>query len=284
VTGREVFSIDAVGGSLSGWITGSGPPVLLLHGGPGLSFGYLEDLAAELTEDFRVAAFQQRGIEPSTLEGPFTIGQAIEDVASVLDGLHWERALVVGHSWGGHLGLRFAAAHPERLIGLLAVDPIGVVGDGGMAAFEAEIIARTPKAARERARELDDRAMAGEGTPEESLESLQLVWPAYHADPETEAVMPAIDVSIPAYSGMIGEIPEGTESVAAELAKGEVPYGIIAGAGSPIPWGQSAQATVELSSQAFLEVVPDAGHFVWLEAPGRVRDALKRVSATALAL
>jgi pimeloyl-ACP methyl ester carboxylesterase len=279
MVGHDTFTVDSVNGALVGWCGGAaGPRVLLLHGGPGLSFAYLDELAAELESNFEVASFQQRGLEPSTLEGPFTMAQAIEDVVCVLDGLQWDRAFAVGHSWGGHLALRVAAAHPERLLGVLAVEPIGVVGDGGVAAFEAEIIARTPRAARERARELDDRAMAGEATPEESLESMRLVWPAYFADPENAPPMPDEKVSIEAYSGLIGQITTDTDRVAAELAKGDVPLGIVAGAGSPIPWGQAARASVELSPRAFLDVVPNAGHFIWHEAPGRVRAALGRLS------
>jgi pimeloyl-ACP methyl ester carboxylesterase len=251
--------------------------VLLLQGGPGLDYVYLDGLAAELEPEFRVASYQQRGLEPSTLDGPFTIAQAIEDVLAVLDGLGWERALVVGHSWGGHLALRVAAAHPGRLLAALAVDPIGLVGDGGMAAFEAELISRTPKGARERAHALDERAMAGEGTAEESLESLRLLWPYYFADPSRAPEMPPLQMSVAAYSGVIGQISVGTDAVAAELAKGDVRYGIIAGAASPIPWGQAAQLTVELSSHAFLDLVPEAGHLIWLEAPGRVLAALRRL-------
>jgi pimeloyl-ACP methyl ester carboxylesterase len=205
-------------------------------------------------------------------------------VVSVLDGIGWERALVVGHSWGGHLVLRVAAAHPERLLGALAVDPIGVVGDGGVAAFEAEVLARTPKHARERAKELDDRAMAGKGTPEESLESLRLIWPAYFADPNNVPVMPTLQTSVEAYSGIVGEMTAGTDRVAAELANGAVPYGIVAGAASPIPWGLAARTSAELSPRAFLDVVPDAGHFIWFEAPGRVRAALKRLSQNIAAI
>lgn len=211
-----MFRVDAVGGVLAGWVAGSGAPVLLLHGGPGLSFSYLDDLAVELEADFRLASFQQRGLEPSTLHGPFTVDQAVDDAISVLDGLQWERAFVVGHSWGGHLALRVAAAHPERLLGALAVDPIGVVGDGGMAAFEAEIAARMPKDVGERARKLDDRAMAGEGTAEESVESLRLVWPAYFADPKNAPAMPAMQASVEAYAGIVGEMTTGTDRVAAD--------------------------------------------------------------------
>jgi pimeloyl-ACP methyl ester carboxylesterase len=134
----------------------SGRPVLLLHGGPGLSYSYMDDLGAELTAEFRVASYQQRGLEPSTLEGPFTIAQSINDAITVLDGLGWSQALVVGHSWGGHLALRLAATHPERLLGVLAVEPMGVVGDGGKAAFEAELMARTPAEGRSRLQELEE--------------------------------------------------------------------------------------------------------------------------------
>jgi len=281
VTERDVFSVEVPGGSLGGWVTGSGPPALLLHGGPGLDFSYVDDLAAELADGFRVASFQQRGLEPSTEEGPFSIEQAIADVVSVLDGLGWERALVVGHSWGGQLALRVAAAHPHRLVGALAVDPIGLVGDGGVAAFEAELVARVPRAARERADELDEHLLAGEGTPEEIAESLGIVWPAYFADPQTAPAMPAMDFSLAAYSGIVADMPVEVERVAGQLVAGGVPYGIVAGGASPIPWGQAAALTVELSPSAFLDVVPSAGHFVWFEGPGRVLAALKRLAGEA---
>ena len=274
---RVVLTVPVAGGTLGGWAIGEGAPVLLLHGGPGLSYEYLEELGAELGPAYQVAAYQQRGLEPSTLEGPFTVAQAITDALAVIDAMEWSRALIVGHSWGGQLALRFAAAHPERLLGALAVDPLGVVGDGGMAAFETEMIARTPKEGRERARELDERAMAGEGTAEEGLASLEIMWPAYFADPENAPEMPPIRVSVEAYSGIMAEVIAGTDDVAVALATSEVPYGVIAGAGSPMPWGQAARASAELSPRAFLIVVPAAGHFPWLEVPGCVRAALQRL-------
>jgi proline iminopeptidase len=278
VTGHEPFTVAVTGGRLGGWIAGDGVPVLLLHGGPGLSYEYLDRLGDELGAGFQVAAYQQRGLAPSTVVGPFTIAQAVSDALAVLQALNWARALIVGHSWGGQLALRLAAAHPERLLGALAVDPLGVVGDGGMGAFEAEILARTPKRDRERAHQLDERAMAGNGTPEEALESLRMVWPAYFADPDNAPPMPPVRASVEAYSGIIDEVTKGSGEVAVALAAGDVPYGVVAGACSPMPWGQAARATAELSSQAFLTVVPAAGHFPWMESPGCVREALQQLS------
>jgi pimeloyl-ACP methyl ester carboxylesterase len=277
VNGRDDFTVAVAGGALGGWVAGDGTPVLLLHGGPGLSYEYLDGLADELGPGFRVAVYQQRGLDPSTVEGPFTVAQAIADVLAVVDALAWERALIVGHSWGGHLALRFAAAHPQRLLGALAVDPLGIVGDGGMAAFEAEMGARTPAEGRARARALDERAMSGGGTAEDGIEGLRIFWPAYFADPETAPPMPPIRMSVEAYAGIMGEVTVGLEEVAAKLATSGAPYGVVAGAASPMPWGQAGRASAEVSPQGFLALIPAAGHFPWLEVPGSIRAALNRL-------
>ena len=151
----------------------------------------------------------------------------------MLDGVGWERALIIGHSWGGQLALRWWPAIRSGWLGALAVDPLGVVGDGGMAAFGAEMAARTPREDRQRRRELDERAMDGRGTAEDFLESMRLVWPAYFADPDNVPPMPPIRMSVEAYSGVIKEMTEDTDRLAAALTATEVPYGVLAGGASP---------------------------------------------------
>jgi pimeloyl-ACP methyl ester carboxylesterase len=266
---------------LAGWVHGDGPPVLLLHGGPGLSYEYLEGLAAEIGDGYRVAAFQQRGLAPSTSDGPFDVARAVADVGAVLDALGWERAWVLGHSWGGHLLLHLAVATPERLLGALAVDLLGGVGDGGTAGFEAELMARTPPAAAERANELDERAMRGEGTPEEMRESLLLLWPAYFAS--TDHTLPFMDSrsSLPAYSGLWESLNAELPALEAALGEIAVPFGFVAGAASPMPAEDAAAATARAIPGAWLDVVDGAGHFPWFERPGCVRAALDRLVASA---
>lgn len=273
---RAAFTAPAAGGTLAGWVVGQGPPVVLLHGGPGLRHDYMEGIAGELQSGYRVASFQQRGVAPSTLEGPFTIPQAIGDVVSVLDALGWPRVLLVGHSWGGHLAFRFAAAHPGRVLGMLAVDPLGILGDGGLAAFQAEVRARTPREARERLHELEEQESLAELSEDEADEFQAIIWPAYFADPENVMPRPETQIRKEVFEGLMADVGEGVDVVAAALARGEVPYGVVAGAGSPIPWGQASRAAVELSPTAFLKVIPNAGHFVWYEAPGSVRAALDK--------
>ena len=48
----------------------------------------------------------------------------MDDALVVLDAFGIERAWVVGHSWGGHLALHLLTAHPDRLLGVVCVDPL----------------------------------------------------------------------------------------------------------------------------------------------------------------
>lgn len=270
---------DLHAGGLVGWVQGEGDPVLLLHGGPGLAYGYLDGLAEEIGDGYRVAAFQQRGLAPSTADGPFDVATAVADVGLVLDGLGWDRAWLVGHSWGGHLLLHVAVALPERVRGGLAVDPLGGVGDGGNAGFEAELAARTPDADAARALELDERALRGEGTEEDVRESLELLWPAYFAS--RDRTMPFIDprASLEAYSGLWESLNAALPALEAALPSIAVPFGVVAGAASPMPVEDAAAATVRAIPGAWLDVQEGAGHFPWFERPGCVRAALDRLAA-----
>jgi pimeloyl-ACP methyl ester carboxylesterase len=274
---RETLRVAVDGGHLSCWVDGEGQPVLLLHGGPGLSADHLDGLVTELLGGYRVAVYQQRGLSPSLEEGPFTVAAHVADVAAVLDGLGWNKAFVVGHSWGGHLGLHVAVGLRARLHGVLSVDPVGGVVDGGLAAFEAAMIARTPEGNRARARELDDRANRGESTDEEFRENMALVWPAYFAHPASAPPMPKLRTSAAAFLGsyesMVAEMPS-LESALSEIT---VPIGFVVGAASPIPPELSAIATAARIPNAWVDVVPGAGHFIWMEAPGAVRESLDRL-------
>jgi len=268
---RDQFTAEVAGGSLVGSVAGEGRRVLLLHGGPGLSNGYLDDLLPEL-DGMRVATYQQRGLAPSTAREPYDVGVQVADVVAVLDALGWERPTVIGHSWGGHLLLHLIASRPDRVAAALVVDPLGAVGDGGQAEFEAELARRTPPGSRARATEIDERAMAGEATEAELAESLRLLWPAYFADPAGAGPMPAIDLSVEAYAGTIESLTALLPGLADRLRGCSVPTRFVHGAGSPMPATASSDVADLIGAE--VDVVPGAGHFIWLEAPGAVRRSL----------
>jgi pimeloyl-ACP methyl ester carboxylesterase len=273
------FTTHDDGPLIAGRRAGSGPSVLLLHGGPGLGFDYLRDLAEELAEENDVAWYQQRGQEPSAEGQPYTVASDVGDARRVLDALGWQTAYVVGHSWGGHLALHVAEAMPERLLGVLAVDPLGPVGDGRWPEFDEEIFRRTPEAVRARAQELDELSMAGEADDELALEGMRLVWPAYFADPERAPPMPELRIASARTAEMVPSIQAELPALEAGLSEIRVPVGFVHGSGSPMPLAASTDGAERIPG-AWVEVVEGAGHFVWVEAPGAVRAALRRLTAS----
>jgi pimeloyl-ACP methyl ester carboxylesterase len=273
---REVRAGVDGGGELAGWVDGSGTPVLLLHGGPGLSFDYLDEVATDIGDGFEIAAYQQRGLSPSTAAAPYDVTTQVGDVAKVLDAIGWDKAVVIGHSWGGHLAIHVAAALPDRLLGVLAVDPLGAVGDGGEQEFEAAIFARTPADVRERAQEMDERALRGEGSEDDVIEGLRLVWPAYFPDWDTAPPMPEIRASAEAYSATFASLHEEMPGLEAALPGIRVPVGLLAGAASPMPVTASTDVADRIPG-AWADVIDGAGHFPWMERPGCVRAALDRL-------
>jgi pimeloyl-ACP methyl ester carboxylesterase len=277
---RTSFTVATPSGHLAGWAVGSGPQVLAIHGGPGLEYDYLDAAVEELAVRYRVATFQQRGLAPSTEDGEFTVAEAVADIVAVLDGLGWRTALLMGHSWGGHLVIHAAAAIPERVTGVLSVDPLGGVGDGGAASFQAEMLARVPDVDRERILALDEKDTAGGLTPEEDLEALSLVWPSYFADPATAPAMPPTRLSQPANQRLWADLTNRLPELESSLPSISVPVGVVVGERSPMPPSAGIE-TADRIPGAWSHVEPGAGHFVWYEAPGCLLPAMDRLVAEA---
>jgi pimeloyl-ACP methyl ester carboxylesterase len=174
-----------------------------------------------------------------------------------------------------------ASAIPERLAGVVPVDPLGCVGDGGTAEFEQAMFDRISHADRERAEELDERAMRGEGTADDAIESLRLVWPAYYADPSTAPPMPAIRMSVDGYAATWASVVDGLPALQAALPAIGVPVHFVHGSMSPIPVTASTDTALRIPG-ATVDVVDGAGHFIWHERPGAVRSALDRLTSSGL--
>jgi pimeloyl-ACP methyl ester carboxylesterase len=103
-----------------------GVPVVLLHSLAGNS-GQWARVLDRLRAGRRALALDLRGHGQS--EAPanadYSFGAMAGDVGSVVDSLGLERFVLVGHSMGAGVALVYAGAHPERVAGLLLLDPIG---------------------------------------------------------------------------------------------------------------------------------------------------------------
>jgi proline iminopeptidase len=95
--------------------------VLFVHGGPG---GGYEPMHRRYFDPstYRIILFEQRGAGRSRSLAELTDNTAphlIANIERLRQQLHIERWLVFGGSWGSTLGLAYAEAHPDRLIGLM---------------------------------------------------------------------------------------------------------------------------------------------------------------------
>jgi pimeloyl-ACP methyl ester carboxylesterase len=114
------------------WYTsyGTGPPVVLLHGGLGHSGNWGYQLPALAESGRRVVLIDSRGHGRSTHDArPFRYELMAADVLAVLDRLRLDRVAIVGWSDGACIGLILAAQAPERVSGVLFfgcnMDPSG---------------------------------------------------------------------------------------------------------------------------------------------------------------
>ena len=261
-------------GGLAGWVTGRGREVLLLHGGPGMT-DYMASLRPELA-GYRVASFQQRGVAPSTLNGPFDVATLRDDVIDVLDTLGWGSPAVIGHSWGGHLLLHVLAVAPSRVGAALVVDPLGVVGDGGYAAFEDELFRRLPVATVARLKELEALEEERALTTAEVLEAMELAWPGYFSSLEMAQPIPQTGHAPSDQSW--ASIREQLPSLAKLLPGCTVPTRFVHGDLDPLPVSASTDTAALMGAP--VDILPENGHFPWLEDPGCVRRSLDMLLRT----
>lgn len=266
------FRAPTAHGELVGDVAGTGPEILLLHGGPGLS-DYLGPLAEELRDGYTVATYTQRGLAPSSVDGPTSVSAHKADAVAVADHLGWERPIIGGHSWGGHLTLHLVAAHPERWRSALVIDPLGAIGDGGMAEFSATLRERVPSADRPRVDELEAAEEEAGSLPVDlQHEHLGLVWPAYFPDPAHAPPMPEIAIA-EGQDHMWEDMMSSLPGLQQALIGCDVPTVFVHGERSPMPVTAST-ASAEVMVNASVDVVEGAGHFIWVDAPGAVRRSL----------
>lgn len=108
---------------------GSGPPVVLLHGGGTWSYSWRRNIDALATRH-EVIAIDMIGhgyTRRHTSGRPaYDLVETSRLIAGVMDGLQIDRADFIGNSWGGGWALAFAQTHPDRVGRLVLIGSSGV--------------------------------------------------------------------------------------------------------------------------------------------------------------
>jgi len=137
-TAGDIFDLVEHGYADSGGVQihyvtrGRGPLIVMLHGFPDFWYGWRQQIPL-LARRHQVAALDLRGYNLSDHpEGvdQYGIGYLINDVAAVIHDLGHERAIIIGHDWGGGIAWAFASLYPqmtEALIVLQTPHPRGLL-------------------------------------------------------------------------------------------------------------------------------------------------------------
>ena len=115
-------SVDANGVPLFTRTIGSGPDVVVLHGGPGAHHDYLLPQFDALAQERRLRYYDQRGGGRSPAPRDVAVGwrEHVADLHALISEWGLSPATILGYSWGGLLALLFATEHPEW-VGRLAL-------------------------------------------------------------------------------------------------------------------------------------------------------------------
>jgi len=129
--GEDGFA-DSGGVKIHFVTAGKGPLVVMLHGFPDYWYTWRDQMPA-LAQHFQVVALDLRGYnksdQPKGVEN-YTLDKVVGDVVAVIKHFKQEKAVIVGHDWGGAIAWTFAMAQPamtDRLIILNLPHPRGML-------------------------------------------------------------------------------------------------------------------------------------------------------------
>lgn len=110
------------GYSLPYYTHGEGPLLLCLHGFPDSPHGFAHQLGFFADAGYRVVAPYMRGYAPGSTPpgGTYQPAAFAEDTVALIDALGYERADLYGHDWGTAAAYATAVLHPGRVGKLVA--------------------------------------------------------------------------------------------------------------------------------------------------------------------
>lgn len=229
-------------------LDGNLPAVVLVHGAMDRAASFGRVMRRLVGID--VCAYDRRGYASSLGSGiSATLGEQAADLAAVLDWLGAERAVVVGHSFGGTVALRLAAAGSSPLVGIGAFEsPVP-----GLPSYRSEgadlAISAAARGGPAAGAEAFYRLMVGDST----WQRLRSV------DRSTRLAEGAQLVAELVALRHRSEVPD--------LGAIDVPVVVGAGGASNETWRRSAQELAErLASASYVEIA-GAGHGAHLSHP-----------------
>lgn len=250
-------------------VSGSGPTVVVLHGGLGLDHQYLRPLIDGMNAFARVVWFDHRGNGRSEAPDDWssvTMDTLVDDIDAIRAAAGTERMFLLGHSYGGFLALRYALRHPDRLDGLILASTAAHIGR------PPNIPADAPESAVAAFASLFQGPMASD---DQWSRTWTTAFPLYAPDLDAEAAAGVTRRTVyRADAWNRGLALLGDYDVSGSLARIEAPTLVLCGGRDFLTGVESHEELRDGIRDAELVVFDEGGHFPFLSDPVGYRSAV----------
>jgi proline iminopeptidase len=257
---------------------GSGRLLVCHPGGPGFSSRYFGDLAG-LGQLFELVLLNPRGTEGSDRPADaraYSTEDYVADLEEVRVHLGLERLLLLGHSHGGVVAQVYAATHPDRVEKVVLVSTLARFADEQGAAMEAAMQAKAGEPWYEDARAALEDEQEGRFESDEELAALAYrEFPFYFArfGDDERTYLENLRGEVPVADALLFFNNEifPTFDHRPVLPRITAPALVITGEDDFITGPVCAADFAAIPDQRTV-IVPDCGHFIFVEARDRFRD------------
>ncbi len=277
--------VDAHGMMIYYEIIGHGPPLMIVHGGPGASHDYFLPYLLPLARQNRLIFIDERGSGRSEkLDDPagYTVENMVEDVEAVRRELGLGKVSLLGHSYGGVLAQAYALKYQQNLTHLILASTFA--STSAMNEVFVKMEQKMPPDVRDHINKLEAQGLYGQGKPWEryryTVEYMNAAWgDGYfpylyqrHPDPNYDPVAQGV-TSWDLYRQMWGSngefvIDGNLKSVeyVDRLSTIKVPTLIIAGDHDECDPSLSRQMNNKITGSK-LVILPASGHMTFVDQP-----------------
>ena len=265
-------------------VVGTGDPIVVVHGGPGLDHAYLRPGLDVLAASHALIYYDQRGTGRSDVPvAPETINldafvQDIDDLRRVLG---YERITVLGHSFGGLIALAYARAHPEATRALILLDTAEPGSRFAEETARRQAAARTPEDSATIA-----ALTASAGYAERDAETMSRIYrTAFRGTMHAPDRVAELHLDLaertakngPDVARLLGTSMQGFDAWD-WLGELQMPALVLHGRWEPAPVAMARELAATLPHGRFVEL--DSGHFPYIEDPQGLTSAVSAFLAT----
>ena len=263
---------------------GSGEPIIIIHGGPVLEHGYLLPHLEKMADSHRLIFFDQRlsGRSSSEVaEGDITFAKFLGDIDAVREHVGDSTAHIMGHSWGGLLAMMYAAKYPERTRSLILISPMPASWDDWQDENERLAALAFEEDLADRRRVMESEAF--EKNLASAFEELYRI--SFRSQFHDRSKVDALSFYVPddlsvrsqRFAALMPEL-EGYD-LYESLRSLLIPTLLVYGAAEPAA-SLSGLKIRDAIPNVTLAIIPDAGHFSFVESPEDFHAVINRFFGT----